>query len=211
MKMMMTRGLAARLARSCVAKRAQARARLTTTARGLGGDRVYMVQRKASLLCHSEVRPTEGAGAEERHVHYAIGFASAVLARHVMYCIPPEPQGGMGLRRSASHNVTSDVNTGLNELGMPNVSGSVTVDAHATLWLPKLDPALPPALNDGMFHLTELPMEEFLMFPFDRNMGILLAYTMQDETDSQMVLHASLVEPANATEAFRRALPRLMS
>ena len=163
-------------------------------------DTIHLIKRKSHALTYTEQLQNE------RFRHYVIGFPNAVLARRIQYMMAPEPC--IRLYRRDAIDVTDEVNAGLSTFGVNQVSGTVTIDPRATLHIPKQDQALPAdhPMNDGMYHLAIIPIEEFLMFPFEKNLGIIMPYEVQTENTHEIVLLSNVVESAESMDSFRRSL-----
>lgn len=163
----------------------------------------YQLKRKNQSLGLSE------HSADERVRHYIVGFKSVMLARKVHYTMHPDPI--LRLERGMPINITTDVNTQLDSLGIQQTGGTVTIDVLSKLFIPKMQfsggVVYPP--NDGGFHLHEGDMADLFMLPFENNIGIILPYDMDYEDAHNIVLSCQLVEPVESMQHFRKQLKSL--
>ena len=116
---------------------------------------------------------------------YVIGFRSPIYARNVLHNMHPEPR--ILLLRDANNDLGPELN--LDEDLVLNL------DVSATLYVPKfagnpLDP-----MNDGGFHVHQYTEDEFLMFPFHKNLGTVMPYLLLDETADEFVFKTLVMDP----------------
>jgi len=155
-------------------------------------------------------RKNQSLGISEYHGnrlhHYVVGFKSPILARKVHYNIDPEPV--LRLERANRINIKHELNTCLDELGIGGVDNDVYIDVLSMLYVPKtrniggpMDP-----MNDGGFHLEELPLEDFYMMPFDKNIGIVLPYDLFMEDSKNLVFHCQVIDPVDSYKYFKKSM-----
>lgn len=118
------------------------------------------------------------------HKHFVIGFKTALLARKVHYNIHPDPK--MTLVRSIepidlSPKVDFDI--------------SLILDVASTLFIPKCKGSIWEPMNDGMFHVDKMQEIEFYNLPISSNLGIIVPYKLEDETNEEFMFKAYVVEP----------------
>lgn len=155
---------------------------------------IYLVKRQSNPLSYTEHYP-------DHMRHYVIGFPNTSLARQVMYNMAPDPS--IRLYRRNHVNVTEEVNEGLDSLGCEKVDGAIILDTQAMLHIPRQDSSLPPEMNDGMFHLSKISFEDFLMYPFNNNIGIIMPYYVDRDTPHELVMLSNVIESTNSTKGFR--------
>lgn len=105
------------------------------------------------------------------------------------------------VKKCASH-ISTESNMFLRELSLTDVkpdllglsSESVMVDADAKLVISKKEP-------EQFFYQT-VSTEEFLMYPFKKNIGIVLVDDLTRETTKELVLNAHIVAPTFSPEHF---------
>lgn len=145
-------------------------------------------------LAYTE-RATSGA-----YRHYVVGFPHAAHAR-----IAQRELGtgaNMRLQRSMFSDVTADVNSGLRAFGVEPIDGSIVLDSRARLVISKC--------GRSELDASLVSMEDFLMYPFDLNVGIIMPYDMESEDSCSITLLASVVESAGSVKALRSSLDRMM-
>ena len=113
--------------------------------------------------------------------NYVIGFPSPTLARHVHYCIEREPK--INVERNLTLDVTDDVNHGLMNLGINPVNTQITIDTNALLYMSKTSSIqnICDIIDDNGLHLDFMKTEDFLMLPFETNLGIVIANEVEYE------------------------------
>lgn len=165
-------------------------------------DKVHVIKQRAHTVSYREVLH------DTRTRHYIIGFQSVAQARKVQYSLAPEPS--LYLQRTDFEDVTPQINEGLTKFGVASLDASIIIDTRARLHIPKGDAKLPSdhPLNDGNFHLSSIPMEEFLMFPFEKDIGIIIPYDLEKEDDNEFVFVSQVVEGSASTSIFRQRLDR---
>lgn len=165
-------------------------------------NNVYIIKCKSHPLSYTETLPNGLSN------HYVIGFQNLMLARKVQYNMTPEPC--FRLYRRNWENVTDEVNAGLESLGSSQIDGSVVLDTQALLHVPLKDASLPDAMNEGMFHLETVSFEDFLMYPFDKNVGIIMPYNIEKEDGVEIVITSNVVENAKSVKSFRSMLNKML-
>lgn len=139
--------------------------------------------------------------------HYVIGFKSPMIARKVHYNLHPDPVGSLRVERSRVIDVTSEIKEGLKDYNISFACDTVHIDTQATLFIPKhlaggpLDP-----LNDTGMHLETVDSTDFLMYPFERNVGIIMPYALLEERVHEYLFWSHLIEPCSDYDSFLRGL-----
>jgi hypothetical protein len=141
--------------------------------------------------------------------HYVIGFKAPILARYVQYVMASEPEEAIKLHRTERRNVTGEVNEGLAQLGCAATDGSVVIDTRARLCIPKQQAPDAMTTLDSMYYLDEVSTTDFFMYPFEKNLGIIIPYEIDAESSDGIVLLSSVVESADSTRSFMELITRL--
>ena len=162
-------------------------------------EKGYVLKRKSQSLGLSEYHGN-------RLHHYIVGFKSSILARKVHYNIDPEPI--LRLERAHRIDISNELNTCLDELGISGVDNRVYIDVMSMLYVPKaqhpggiLDP-----MNDGGFHMEEHPLEDLYMMPFDKNIGIVLPYDLFMEDSKKLVFYCQVIDPVDSYKHFKKSM-----
>jgi hypothetical protein len=192
-------------------------------------DKVYLIREyNRPLTCKLRLPPDAPLVTHDDHHHissktnnYVIGFRSPVVARKVQYVLDgtiTSEEQQLVIRSWNPTDVTVRVNEGLEALGVAATDGSVVVDTAAELIVPKrgslcgpsnAELAEHPILGDSTMHLFEVPLPDFLMYPFDQNIGIVMPYTLDREDAYSMTFLAQVVDAAGSLRSVRRALTRI--
>lgn len=114
--------------------------------------------------------------------HYVIGFQKVLLARHVQYMLHPEPK--LTLIKDPKEYAR-------------NRKMSLAMDGKATLFVPKCRGSTLHPMNDGNFHLHQYKTEEFMMFPYEKQLGIVIPYFLQEESEDEFMFKSLVIEPEN--------------
>jgi len=115
---------------------------------------------------------------------FVIGVCNKALVKKCASHISPE--SGMFLRELSLTDVKQDL------LGIS--SQSVMVDTDAKLVITKKVP-------EPFFYQT-VNTEEFMMYPFKKNIGIVLVDDLTRETNKELVLNAHVIAPTFSPEQF---------
>lgn len=159
----------------------------------------YLLKQKSQFLGFTELH-------QQRVRNYVIAFDNKTNARSVHYCIHPNPV--FRLERGSEIDISTDVNRLLLTSGVNTVSETITIDVLAKLYIPKMQHpgGMHNPLNDGGFHLEELLQEDVYMYPFEKNIGVIIPHGIDWETSSQMVFHSQVIEPVDSVNHFRKSL-----
>lgn len=165
-------------------------------------DNMHVIKQGPNPFSYREVTPSS------KMRHYIIGFASNILARKVQYTMAPTPS--LRLYRSDYDDVSQQVSRGLMEFGVPALQSQLVLDTRAKLHISKSNPNLPSdhPLNDGNFYISQVPISDFLMYPFVENIGIIMPYDLDKEDDSELVFSTSVIEQTDSIDYFRSSLSK---
>lgn len=128
-------------------------------------------------------------GIYHKNNHYIIGFESIINARKVQYNLHPNPE--ITLLRGETinkHIYFCDIN--------------LKLDIDATLFLPKYKGSTTDPMNDGNYHLSTENYNEFIAFPFMKNIGIILPSELKDEDDDEFMFKANVIDPSFDSKLF---------
>lgn len=121
-----------------------------------------------------------------RNNHYVFGFRKATEARRVLHNLHPEPK--FDLLRESDIDLTKDLaSSGIHDL-------SLNLDVAATLFVPKFRGSPMDPLNDGAYHMDQHVEDDFLMFPVTKNLGIVMAHHLLDETKDEFVYRVLVLD-----------------
>lgn len=142
----------------------------------LNHNKMYTLQRNNKTL-----------STYHQNMHYIIGFKKVTLARKVHYNIHPEPK--VLIVRNTNYN-TDTVPFDL----------ALSIDTTAELLIPKAPVEKVPedgvrGLRDIDFHLAHFDEDYFLSFPVSKNLGIVLASDVYEETEEEFIFKAMVIDP----------------
>jgi hypothetical protein len=121
-----------------------------------------------------------------RNSNYVIGFKTAITARKVYYSLDPNPK--FTLVRDQDIFLSEE----LNEKGYDI---NLSIDVGATLFIPKCKGSILEPLNDGGYHLNQIPEKEFISYPLDNRLGIIMPYELIEESIEEFIFKACVVDP----------------
>lgn len=139
---------------------------------------------------------------------YIIGFQHKHIAQKIAHTTPA--YGVNKLVRSMQEDIALDVKKSMieMELAISNVADSITIDVEAQLYIPKLavqyqefDLSGLGASGTPVWFQTELDVvgvefQDFLMFPFEKHLGVIIPYELEAETSDEYVFQCSVIDPA---------------
>lgn len=160
----------------------------------------HMLNRKNQTLGLSHIH-------RERTLHYIVVFKTDKMARKVQYTMHPDPI--MRIERENFMDITEDVTNGLSQMGLDHlVQGNISIDVSSRLYIPKsTEPGgVSNPMNDGGFHLASSPMEDLFMYPFEKNIGLIMPYDVSWEDNKQIVLTCQVLDPVESTFHFAKNL-----
>jgi hypothetical protein len=140
---------------------------------------------------------------------YVIGFPQYDMARYLCTKLPPEPV--MQLVRKTPYNFTSEFNSTLSDIGMEQLAvDELTVDYTANLIVKKMKGkfGLEEELLEmfGGFVLTNIQSSDFLLYPFEKSIGIIMPVECIKETHNEIVFQAMVIDPCFNVYLFKRGL-----
>jgi hypothetical protein len=139
--------------------------------------------------------------------NYVIGFQSVHMARKVHYSLSPDIEPS--LVRVNNFEVTDEVNQGLSSLNKPIVKGKIYIDTHALLHIPKKDQNLSEELGDMNLHLQSVDYLDFMMYPFEQNIGIIMPYRIEKENQYEIQFLSNVVDALDTYDTLRSSFDKL--
>jgi len=101
-----------------------------------------------------------------------------------------------------SNYVTTDRATEMNDMlhnrGIFNVnitSMNISENAHLTI-SKKIN------INKTNCNIEQIPLSEFIMYPFSKNLGIVIAHDLINENKNEFIFESQIVEASNNTDMF---------
>lgn len=138
---------------------------------------------------------------------YVVGFPKHDLARRMCSWLPSEPV--MKLQRKTPDNLTADFNSALSDVGLERFTvDKLTVDYTAHLVVPKrrkgdIDDI--DALIDN-YRVMNIPASDFLLYPFERSVGLILPTDCIKETRNEITFQAMVIDPCFNADLFKKSL-----
>lgn len=127
---------------------------------------------------------------------YIVGFSRETTARRVLRTLPPmSPK--LHLEISNVEDITHDINFGLQQLGVLDKTtkvANVTVSTNAKLTVPKSELCSPEA-----FHVASIDKDEFLMYPFEKCLGIVLQNELYAEDEGSYTFLVNVIDPCDSS------------
>ena len=148
-------------------------------------------------------RGSQTVGMTDSHGRrFIIGFSNPSTARYVMTVMHPQPD--ISLKRSMQLNVSDEVNTGLGQMGVGAdfLVSDLTLDLDAEVVIPKfvndekMDNFSSVMMADGGFHMSAVPSEDFLSYPFSHMVGIIIVTSTKNESKNNFVFSTMVVDPS---------------
>lgn len=133
-------------------------------------------------------------GVVDNSQHYVIAFNNIITARKVHYNIHPDPC----IHLDRVNNLVIAKSNILNL--------DLRICPNAQLKIPKVDGSVWDAKNDGSFHLHSVTGEEFVMYPFSRGIGVIIAHNLKDENNDSMMFDSILIEPSADAQSYKDML-----
>ena len=127
------------------------------------------------------------------HVSYTIGFCNLMHARRVQFTYDQNKQ--MTMFRHKTLDIANDVNRIMKD---PELFDKLTIDVDVDIIIPKLKEN-----ETSEMYISEIKVDEFLMIPFVKNVGIILPVKLDYETSDNIVFKCQLIEPIGDTKWFK--------
>lgn len=142
---------------------------------------------------------------EHRDKQYVVGFFSNSHARKVMKII--DMGRSMCVQRSRIDDVTEEVNHELKELDIDRRIPELTIDSEAKLIVPvKPMRSGHREVTTGL-DLLDMETSEMIMYPFDWNIGIVMAHELSHIHNTHHVYDAYVIDPCGSNiDMLRRMM-----
>lgn len=131
---------------------------------------------------------------------YIIGFAHEQMASRVRANLPSP----IALKRSHYIDIAKDVKRMMLEYDIKNsekVSEEIIVDVHAKLKVEKSQDTN-QYKNTKQYGIYFVPSLDFLMYPFENNLGIVYAFNIQEEDSKNIIFNCEVVESSPNIQMF---------
>jgi hypothetical protein len=145
-------------------------------------------------------------GCSSRTKNYIVGFQTRIKAHEVKSKIDLEPK--IYLERRHIEEITDDINSGLSDIGFSKNElrvKDVTIDVEAKLTILKNLDGTPRKTKD--LKIEQIPVSTFLMFPFDKCLGVIMPYDLWYEDENKYIFLSQVVDPCeHMLDMFRKNL-----
>lgn len=149
-------------------------------------------------------------GFRNRDYSYLVGFTSAGHANRVRLRTTAKSRMLMTNRRP--QDVSQEINSGLCHLvEIPKMSG-ITIDLQAHLHIEKVETGVREVGNgilvrdlaamEDVCKIEEADFSDFIMYPFMKNIGVVLPIQLIFEDDREFVFHSHVIDPNQNTYFF---------
>jgi hypothetical protein len=132
---------------------------------------------------------------------YVVGFPEKRHAKYVKHVLSTFPR--LEMRRTRVDNVKDEINKGLIEMGhTPFHESDVTIDVDAHIMINKRD----DIECDSDYAVEEIEFGDFLMYPFEKYLGIVMPYEIAHEDTKHVYFKAQVVDPSVDFKIFSKTL-----
>ena len=134
-------------------------------------------------------------GVNHGNKHYVVSFKQEKTAQRVKNSVHFEPR--LYLERSIIEDVSFEVNTALETIGIKSDVDEIMVDTAAKLTVMKNKDTwleTPPDESEEL-EIVPVPYESFFLYPFENNLGIILQHDLYSEDSDKFVFLCSVVDP----------------
>lgn len=121
--------------------------------------------------------------------HYVIGFKNITLARKIYFTIEKNPNIDI-IRYNDIKSKLKDFNITIN------------FDTEATLFIKKKEGAVWSSMFDVGYYINEYKDNEFFLFPIEKQLGIVMPYKLEEETEYEYMLKALIIDPTEEVVKF---------
>lgn len=163
-----------------------------------------MLANPYSVIRHTKNKSLLGITDQVRNKQYVIGFNKHYMAKNVCTWIHNDPI--IRLKRKHNDNLTNDFNTALHGAGLEQLCvESLTVDYAAHLIIPKRSKG---DVDDAeiMFNVMNIPASDFILYPFERSVGLILPTDLLRENRKEAIYIAQVIDPCFNADLFRSKL-----
>lgn len=134
---------------------------------------------------------------------YVVGFNNLKMASRVSSILKTPPK--LTLTRKHTIDVTDDIKSGLEELGLELdfELTSVNLDTEAVLTIEKSEN---PDNQHNQVEVDLMDAGDFMFMSFGNNVGLIMPFKMHYEDSNQLLFKSSVVEPCNDVKTFKKFL-----
>lgn len=129
-------------------------------------------------------------GFYHKYKPYVIGFKNPNVARKVMYNMHPEP-----IFTLLTGNPREELDYNYNK--------HITIDNEAVLFIPKSEYRIFTLPEHNLYYLENVEYEEFIIYPYTKNIGIIIPYLLIDETDEEILFRSHTIDPIDSSYFLR--------
>lgn len=147
-------------------------------------NKIYTIQQKNKTV-----------GIVHNNFHYVIGFKNIVMARNVQYNLHPEPRIILDRANITEISVLEDC---------------MTIDLNSKLYIQKYNGSAQDPLNDGHYHINTEDELNFLQYPIDKMIGVIMPNELLDEDDDNFIFESQVIDPFFKAEFYRSRLRDLL-
>lgn len=122
-----------------------------------------------------------------KHQNYLVGAQSQhVISKFVKHT---SRMPTLIIKRGDTTNCADDINLRLNNYDIKNLYKTIMMDTYASLELIK-----DPPNNNLLENPYIMSLDEFMMFPFDKNIGIIMPQRVLYETYNSVMFQATIID-----------------
>lgn len=158
--------------------------------------------------------------------NYLIGAANYQVA-HIIKSNLENNNSKLYLYRPNVHDITKDVHFGLSAMNMNHIKvNKITIGTNVELSIYKDHTLYPRSTIDGyhsydnkydsnsesdtdkenLFSIEKIHAQDFLMYPIEKNIGILIPYEYVRENSEVITFMSNIVDPSDDPELFKKTL-----
>ena len=127
--------------------------------------------------------------------HYVVGFQNIRMARKVQLNLHPEPL--VQLRREQTHTIEI-------------MNDCISIDIDSLITMQKFKGSSEDPLNDAGYFISTHPERDFLSYPIDNMVGIVMPYELIKEDEDSLTFRTHVVDPFFNADYFKSSLKKLL-
>lgn len=131
--------------------------------------------------------------------HYVVGFKNEILARHVQYNLPTNPI--VYFTKKEKDTISIDID-------FQHSQNTVAFHTSADLYVQKtsyFEDSLDSILYSP-YHLDIVKYEDFMCYPIDKMLGIVLPEEIIEEDEYLMLLRCQVIDPLFVPDYYKKKL-----
>jgi hypothetical protein len=125
--------------------------------------------------------PKTFLGLKQQYKPYVIGFKHLPIAAKVMHHVNGEEKMQL-------------MSTNKQTFQEPETQTTLYIDSKATLFIPKLQSFGQNTSNQDLT-IYSLPFEEFLLYPKNKQVGVIVPYVLLQEDEHEFIYQAHVIDP----------------